>query len=100
MGERVEFIPDDDSLDDGLLQEPNGPGACPTFFMAQCHEARKGGASAYEQAGYTLIGAIGGLCPDWLDDEDQWVAAACTERYSPRSSAALIAGKSRANRAR
>jgi hypothetical protein len=75
MGERVESIPDDDSVDDGLLQEPNGPGACPPFFVAQCHEARKGGASAYEQAGYTLIGAIGGLCPDWLDDEDQWVAA-------------------------
>jgi hypothetical protein len=54
--------------------KPKGRGACPTFFVARCHEAQQGGFPGYEQVGYTLASTIGSMCPDWLEDEE-WAVA-------------------------
>jgi hypothetical protein len=53
--------------------KPKGLGACPTFFLARCREASRGGTDGYEWAAYSLIRAIGSLIPYDLE-EDEWFA--------------------------
>jgi hypothetical protein len=53
------------------VMKPRGRGACPTFFVAQCHEARRGGGLGYRDAGWTLLRSIAGLC-DYHVEEEEW----------------------------
>jgi hypothetical protein len=48
----------------------NYSGPCPTFFQALCLTAIQGGTSSYEWAGYGLVRALGGICPDEMDFEE------------------------------
>lgn len=54
------------------VSKPKGLGACPTFFLARCREASRGGIDGYEWAAYSLVGAVASLAPDELE-EDQWL---------------------------
>lgn len=55
------------------LTKPTGRGQCPTFFMALCQEAKRGGEFGYAKAGNKLTRALGMLKPSDLDDEE-WQA--------------------------
>jgi hypothetical protein len=37
------------------LMKPKERGACRSFFVARCREARSSAAVGYEHAGYTLV---------------------------------------------
>jgi hypothetical protein len=51
--------------------KPQRHGACPKFFLALCREASRGGTDGYEWAAYSLAGALAGLGPYDLD-ENEW----------------------------
>jgi hypothetical protein len=55
------------------MMKPKGRGACPTFFLACCHEASKGGESNYGAAGHELMRHVVHLC-DYAVEEDEWEA--------------------------
>jgi hypothetical protein len=42
-----------------LLAKPKGRGACPSYFLAGCHEAARGGADGYAAAGHELMRHVG-----------------------------------------
>jgi hypothetical protein len=45
-------------------------GPCPSFFQALCITATQGGMRSYEWAGYGLVRALGGICPDEMEYEE------------------------------
>jgi hypothetical protein len=53
------------------IEKPKGRGACPTFFVACCHEAARGGTNGYAAAGRTLARRLHDLAP-WEMEEDEW----------------------------
>jgi hypothetical protein len=53
-----------------LLKPTRGKGACPTFFVAACTEAGRGGASGYRQAAWHLTGSLMSLKDYSLSDEE------------------------------
>ena len=53
------------------LEKPRGKGACPTWFLARCHEAQQGGTGGYSAAGYTLAGNLPSMV-SWDMEEEQW----------------------------
>jgi hypothetical protein len=53
------------------IQKPKGRGACPTFFMACCHEAARGGTNGYAVAGRTLAIHLHSLTPFDMEEEGQ-----------------------------
>jgi hypothetical protein len=53
------------------IEKPKGKGACPTFFLALCTEAQRGGTGGYAAAGHELARHLVSLCPFELD-EGQW----------------------------
>jgi hypothetical protein len=54
-----------------MLAKPKGWGACPSFFVAGCREARTGRDCSYDQPAYNLAGALRGLEPNVVE-EDEW----------------------------
>jgi hypothetical protein len=49
--EKVEAMP----TKSAAMMKPKGKGACPTYFLALCMEARQGGESSYADAGHELM---------------------------------------------
>jgi hypothetical protein len=54
-----------------IKQKPKGRGVCPTWFMAHCRTAARGGNTGYDSAGYDLARTLDGLAPDDVEN-DQW----------------------------
>lgn len=53
-----------------MKTETKTTGPCPTFFRATCRKAAEGGPdNGYDQAGYTLCGALANLIDNGDDDE-------------------------------
>jgi hypothetical protein len=59
------------TLEGGRIVKPHGRGACPSFFVGQCHEAARGGANGYFSAGRELARHVGRLC-SYDVEEDEW----------------------------
>jgi hypothetical protein len=53
------------------IQKPKGRGVCPTFFVACCHEAARGGTNGYAAAGRTLARHLHALAPYEME-EAEW----------------------------
>jgi hypothetical protein len=53
-----------------VIQKPRGKGPCPTWFLATCHEAGRGGANTYAWAGHKLLGSIASEMSYEYDDEE------------------------------
>jgi Protein of unknown function (DUF1778) len=53
------------------VARPTGRGACPTWFLATCREASRGGSWGYEVAGRKLAAALSAEQP-WDLDEGEW----------------------------
>jgi hypothetical protein len=51
--------------------KPKGLGACPTYFVANCLEASRGGSAGYKFVGRQLVSGIANLAPDWLDNDQR-----------------------------
>lgn len=52
------------------LQKPKGRGACPSYFMALCQEAKRGGANGYWTAGHELARHVAEHADAALDSDD------------------------------
>jgi len=55
-------------------QKPKGRGACPTWFVATCHEATQGGAGGYKSVGYALAKGLASV-QDWDKAVEEWQEA-------------------------
>ncbi|SRR5712692_6872418 len=53
------------------LSKPKGRGACPTCFVARCHEAAQGGIRGYADAGQMLAQMLAAEMP-YEFEEDGW----------------------------
>jgi hypothetical protein len=52
------------------MLKPRGRGGCPTFFVALCGEARRGGESSYYGAGHELMRHVAALRARHLNEEE------------------------------